>query len=186
MSHQHENIGPELAEWISRQHVFFVATAPLSPSGHVNTSPKGGEAFRVLGPLEAAYQDYTGSGAETAAHLQENGRIVIMFCAFDGSPKIVRLHGKGRVITPEHEKYADLASRFPPNPGTRAYVHIEVIRVSDSCGLSVPLLDFKASRDLLTNWAGKQGPEKMDEYRAKKNVTSIDGLPAFKPKTPSS
>jgi hypothetical protein len=182
MGKQHENIGTELAGWIAQQKVFFVATAPLSPNGHVNTSPKGGEAFRVLGPMEVAYQDYTGSGAETVAHLQENRRIVIMFCAFDGSPKIVRLHGRGTVIEPGHDKYADLALRFPPNPGTRAYIHIAVTRVSDSCGLSVPLLDFKAPRDLLTNWASKQGPEKMDEYRAQKNQVSIDGLPAFSSK----
>jgi len=185
MSKQHEKIEPELAEWIGQQHVFFVATAPLSPDGHVNTSPKGGEAFRILGPMEVAYQDYTGSGAETVAHLQENGRIVIMFCAFVGSPKIVRLHGHGTVIEPGHERYADLASRFPPNPGTRAYIHIAVTRVSDSCGLSVPCLNYQGPRDLLTHWAEKQGPEKMDEYRAKKNVTSIDGLPAFAPKTKS-
>src|ERR1700742_1900268 len=114
-----EKIEPELAEWIARQKVFFVATAPLSANGHVNNSPKGGEAFRILGPMEVAYQDYTGSGAETVAHLQENGRIVIMFCAFTGGPKIVRLHGRGTVVEPDHERYEDLASRFPPNPGTR-------------------------------------------------------------------
>ncbi|MGH8048198.1 MAG: pyridoxamine 5'-phosphate oxidase family protein, partial [Chthoniobacterales bacterium] len=97
MSKVHENVEPDLATWIAGQHVFFVATAPLSASGHINVSPKGGDAFRLLGPMEAAYQDYTGSGAETAAHLRENGRIVIMFCAFVGMPKIVRLHGRGEV-----------------------------------------------------------------------------------------
>jgi len=185
MSKVHEQIEPELAEWISQQRVFFVATAPLSANGHVNTSPKGGEAFRVLGPLEVAYQDYTGSGAETVAHLLENGRIVIMFCAFTGGPKIVRLHGLGTVVEPGHEKYADLASRFPPNPGTRAYIHISVTRVSDSCGLSVPFFDYKAPRDSLDHWAEKQGPEKLETYRATKNQKSIDGLPAFTPKPPS-
>ena len=100
MGKQRENIDPELGAWIARQHVFFTATAPLSPDGHVNLSPKGGDAFRVLGPMEVAYHDYTGSGAETAAHLRENGRIVIMFCAFEGAPKILRLHGRGVVILP--------------------------------------------------------------------------------------
>jgi hypothetical protein len=186
MSKVHEKIEPELAEWIGQQRVFFVATAPLSPDGHVNTSPKGGEAFRVLGPLEVAYQDYTGSGAETVAHLQENGRIVIMFCAFTGGPKIVRLHGHGTVVEPGHERYADLASRFTPNPGTRAYIHIAVTRVSDSCGFSVPFFDYKSPRDTLDQWAQKQGPEKLDTYRATKNRKSIDGLPAFEPRTKSS
>ncbi len=183
MSKVHENIEPDLAGWIAQQKVFFVGSAPLSGNGHVNVSPKGGEAFRVLGPLEAAYQDYTGSGAETVAHLQENGRIVIMFCAFDGPPKIVRLHGRGTVIGPDHPRYTEMASRFPPNPGTRAYIHIEVARVSDSCGLSVPYMDFHGPRDGLNKWAEKQGPEKLDEYRAKKNQFSIDGLPSFAPKT---
>lgn len=182
MSKQHEKIEPELADWISRQRIFFVATAPLSAEGHVNTSPKGGEAFKILGPLEVTYQDYTGSGAETAAHLRENGRIVVMFCAFEGPPKIVRLHGRGTLVTPDHPKFAELAALFPPNPGTRAYVHVTVNRVSDSCGFSVPFYDFKSPRDTLDQWAEKQGPEKLDEYRATKNVRSIDDLPAFTPK----
>ena len=102
MSNQLANIDTELAAWLAQQRIFFVATAPLSPDGHINVSPKGGEAFRILGPLEVAYQDYTGSGAETAAHLHENGRIVIMFCALEGPPKIVRLHGQGAVVIPGH------------------------------------------------------------------------------------
>ena len=179
MSKQRENIDSELAAWIAEQRVFFVATAPLSPNAHINTSPKGGEAFRVLGPLEVAYQDYTGSGAETAAHLRENGRIVVMFCAFDGSPKIVRLHGRGSLITPDHARFEELASLFPANPGTRAIVHIDISRVSDSCGYAVPLYDFRGHRDTLDRWATNQGQDKLDTYRATKNQQSIDGLPAF-------
>lgn len=179
MSNQRENISPELAAWIEKQRIFFVATAPLSPDGHVNTSPKGGEAFCILGPMEVAYQDYTGSGAETAAHLRENGRIVIMFCAFDGPPKIVRLHGRGTVITPEHPRFAEMAKHFPLNPGTRAFVHVAVTRVSDSCGYSVPFYDFRDHRDVLDKWANTQGPEKLADYRVRKNQKSIDGLPAF-------
>lgn len=182
MSKLHEHIEPELAEWIRSQRLFFVGTAPLSAEGHVNVSPKGGEAFRVLGPLEVVYQDYTGSGAETAAHLRENGRIVILFCAFEGPPKIVRLHGTGSVITPDHPRFAELAALFPANPGTRAYIRVEVNRVSDSCGFSVPFYDFKEPRETLDRWAASQGPEKMDAYRATKNQRSIDGLPAFAPK----
>jgi hypothetical protein len=175
----HPDISPELAEWIARQRVFFVGTAPLAAEGHVNVSPKGGEAFRVLAPLEVAYQDYTGSGAETAAHLQENGRLVIMFCAFEGPPKIVRLHGRGRVIRPEQGEFAALAAAFPPNPGTRAIIHLAVERVSQSCGFSVPYFDFRAPRPTLDDWATTQGPEKMAAYRAAKNRVSIDGLPAL-------
>jgi hypothetical protein len=181
MSKQRENIDSDLAAWISRQRVFFVATAPLSASGHINTSPKGGESFRILGSLEVAYQDYTGSGAETAAHLRENGRIVIMFCALDGPPKIVRLHGHGTVITPGHDRFPELLAQFPPNPGTRAFVHVAVTRVSDSCGYSVPFFDFRAPRDTLDRWATTKGPDELHAYRALKNEKSIDGLPAFTP-----
>ncbi len=179
MSKLHESIDPKLAEWIADQKMFFVGTAPLSADGHVNVSPKGGEAFRILGPMEVAYQDYTGSGAETAAHLRENGRIVIMFCAFEGGPQIVRLHGTGEVVTPGHPDYERLVAEFPPNAGTRAVVRVAVERVSDSCGFSVPFYDFQGMRDTLDRWAEKQGPDKIVEYRANKNVKSIDGLPAF-------
>jgi hypothetical protein len=172
MSKQLEHIDAGLADWIARQHIFFVATAPLSRDGHINASPKGGEAFRVLGPLEVAYQDYTGSGAE-------NGRIVIMFCAFDGPPQIVRLHGRGTVITPGDDRFPGLSEKFPPNPGTRALVHVAVDRVSSSCGYSVPFLDYRGDRDILDSWAATKGPEDLEAYRAKNNLQSIDGLPAF-------
>jgi hypothetical protein len=179
MSKRREHIDSDLAAWIAKQRVFFVATAPLASGGNVNTSPKGGDAFRILGPLEVAYQDYTGSGAETAAHLRENGRIVVMFCAFDGAPMIVRLHGRGTIVTPEHPRFAELSAQFPANPGTRAIVHIAVTRVSDSCGYSVPCFDFRGHRDTLERWAAAKGPVGLVDYRAKKNQTSIDGLPAF-------
>jgi hypothetical protein len=181
MSKRHEQITEELATWIAQQRIFFVATAPLSRDGHINTSPKGGDSFRVLGPLEAAYQDYTGSGAETAAHLRENSRIVVMFCAFDGAPKIVRLHGIGTLITPEHGRFAELASLFPHNHGTRAFVHIAIKRVSDSCGYAVPFHDYREPRDALDKWVAKQGQDKLHAYRAAKNQKSIDDLPAFNP-----
>ena len=179
MSKQRECIDEELAGWLRRQHIFYVASAPLSGEGHINCSPKGGDSFRVLGPMEAAYLDYTGSGAETAAHLHENGRIVLMFCAFDGKPKIVRLHGTGEVITPEEERFAPLAAHFPPNPGTRAVVHVQVTGVSTSCGFAVPLMDYRTDRETLEKWAASQGPEGLREYRAAKNAHSIDGQPAF-------
>ncbi|MEO7933102.1 MAG: pyridoxamine 5'-phosphate oxidase family protein [Chthoniobacterales bacterium] len=179
MSKQHAQINTELADWMARQRVFFVATAPLSPDGHINVSPKGGDTFRVLGPLEVAYLDYTGSGAETAAHLRENGRIVVMFCAFDGPPQIVRLHGRGSVIARGDARFEELAALFPENPGTRAIVHVAVSRVSDSCGYSGPLYEFQGQRDTLDRWALNKGPDGLDTYRELKNRQSIDGLPAF-------
>lgn len=176
-----ENISPDLAAWIGRQHLFFVGSAPLRPDGHVNISPKGGEAFRILGPLEVAYQDYTGSGAETVAHLRENGRIVIMFCAFEGKPRIVRLHGVGAVFTRGTPRFDELAALFPPNPGTRAIIHVAVHRVGSSCGFSVPFFDYREHRDQLDLWAGGRGDEGLLAYRSEKNGKSIDGLPAFQP-----
>ncbi len=172
-------ITEELTGWLHSQHVFFVATAPLAEDGHINCSPKGGDAFRVFGPNEVAYLDYTGSGAETMAHVRENGRIVMMFCAFKGRPEIVRLHGQGEAVTLGDADFAALAAHFSPNPGTRAVVRVRVERVSTSCGFSVPLMDFQQDRDTLDKWAASKGPDALDEYRAEKNTRSIDGLPAF-------
>jgi len=172
-------IDDELAAWIGRQPLFFVATAPLAADGHVNCSPKGGDSFRLLGPKLVAYLDYTGSGVETAAHLKENGRIVIMFCAFDGKPQIIRLYGTGTVVTSDDPAFPDLASHFPANAGARAVVSVEVERISTSCGFSIPLMDFRENRDVLDKWAEAKGPDGLKEYRKQKNTHSIDGLPAF-------
>ncbi len=176
---KHESISPEMKAWIGRQRVFFVATAPLSGDGHVNLSPKGGDAFRVLGPNRVVYQDYTGSGAETAAHIRENGRIVVMFCAFEGPPKIVRLHGRGELVAEGDALFAELAELFPANPGTRAFIEVEVARVSDSCGYSVPFYEFQGHRDGLDKWAASKGPDGLKKYRVDNNQVSIDGLPGF-------
>jgi hypothetical protein len=179
MGQIYDRIDADLAAWIAQQHVFFVATAPLSVDGHVNLSPKGGDALRVVGPLEVAYTDYTGSGAETAAHLRENGRIVLMLCAFDGPPKIVRLHGRGAVLLPGQPEFDRIEPSFPANLGTRAIVHVTVTRVATSCGYGVPLLEFRSDREALDRCAEKFGSEGLREYRAAKNQMSIDGLPAF-------
>jgi hypothetical protein len=181
MSKRHESITPEISTWIREQRMFFVATGPCALDGHINVSPKGGDSFRVLGPLEAVYQDFTGSGAETAAHVRENGRIVVMFCAFQGPPKIVRIHGRAMLITAEDPRYAEFVELFPVNPGTRAFVHIRVDRVSDSCGYSVPLYQFQSQRETLDRWALAKTPEELKAYRVTKNRESIDGLPALFP-----
>ncbi|MEW6681915.1 MAG: pyridoxamine 5'-phosphate oxidase family protein [Nitrospirota bacterium] len=179
MGRLHDRIDDQLAAWIRRQRVFFVATAPLSRDGHVNCSPKGGDAFRIIGPRTVAYQDLTGSGVETIAHLRDNGRIVIMFCAFEGPPKIVRLHGRGDVISPEHPEFNFLRAQFPNRVGTRAFIKINVTRVSDSCGFGVPLFDHRADRDALEQWADAKGPTMLRAYRQDKNARSIDGLPGL-------
>ncbi|MEM9136988.1 MAG: pyridoxamine 5'-phosphate oxidase family protein [Cyanobacteria bacterium P01_F01_bin.42] len=176
MGKVYETIDSKLAGWIRQQHMFFVATAPLDAAGCVNCSPKGGDTFRILNDTEVAYQDLTGSGVETIAHLQENGRIVIMFCAFEGKPKIVRLHGKGTVLTEKDEQFQQLVSQFPAHIGTRAIIHIRVKRISDSCGYSVPLYEFKDQRDVLDEWSAKKGEMTLKKYRKQKNSFSVDGL----------
>jgi hypothetical protein len=179
MSETYEQIDNKLAAWIKHQRVFFVATAPLAGDGHVNCSPKGGDSFRVIDPQTVAYQDLTGSGAETIAHLRENGRIVIMFCAFEGPTMIVRLHGRGEVITPSHSDFRSLVAQFPKNSGTRAVIRVKVSRVSDSCGYAVPFFDYRDQRDVLDKWVQDKGTAKLEEYRRAKNAQSIDGLPAL-------
>lgn len=175
----HPEISAKHAAWIAQQKMFFVGTAPLAADGHVNLSPKGGDSFRIINPLEVAYLDYTGSGAETIAHLRENGRIVIMFCAFEGPPQIFRLHGTGTAHLQGTEGFAMLATLFPENPGIRSIIHIAVERVADSCGYSVPTYQYLGNRDVLDKWAQKKGPEGVKAYQSEKNHTSIDGLPSI-------
>lgn len=183
MGKQYDEIDAKLRAWIEAQHVFFVATAPLAADGHVNLSPRGlKDTFQVLDGHCVAWVDLTGSGAETIAHLRENGRIVVMFCAFEGPPKIVRLHGTGRVVLPDTDEYDALIGRFDCDLlGARAVIVVTVSRVSDSCGYAVPRLEFVDERDILTLSAAKKGPQRLASYRAAKNAASIDGLPALDP-----
>ena len=162
--------------FIQEQHIFFVASAPLDPAGHVNLSPKGLDTFRILTPTQVAYLDLTGSGTETAAHVRENGRIVLMFCAFDQRPRIVRIHGRGRVVEHTTPEFAALRNQFPLLEGARAIIVVEDLRVSESCGFGVPVFKYKEDRTQLPAWTQKKGPEGMKQYRAEKNRTSIDGL----------
>jgi hypothetical protein len=177
----HQNIGERLRSWIEAQPMFFVGTAPSGPDGHINLSPKGmSGTFRIFDPLRVGYLDYTGSGAETVAHLRDNGRIVIMFCAFSGPPQIVRLHGTGRAVFPSDPGFAELRSAFgrDGDHAIRSVIQVEVDRVTDSCGYTVPLMDFKANRQLLDQWSSRKTPEQLAEYWANRNSVSIDGLPA--------
>jgi hypothetical protein len=177
MGKTYDEIDSGLAEWIGRQKLFFVATAPLAADGMVNCSPKGLDSFAILGGKTVAYLDLTGSGVETVAHVQENGRIVVMFCALEGPAKIVRLHGKGRAVFPGDAEYAALQAHLPELPGTRSIVRIDVTRVSDSCGFGVPIYEFQSERDTLIAGAERKGPDSMRAYQAKYNRRSIDGLP---------
>lgn len=177
MGKVYPEIDAGLAEWIQRQHLFFVATAPLDTDGLVNCSPKGLDTFAVLGPTTVAYLDLVGSGVETIAHLRENGRIVIMFCAFEGAPKIVRLHGAGRVVEPDSVEFESLRSRFPDYPGTRSVIVVEVTRISDSCGFGVPEYQYVGERGALVRFAEQKGPEGLNAYQAKYNRRSVEGLP---------
>jgi len=179
MGDQYTGIDDTLREFIEAQRLFFVATAPLSADQHVNASPKGLDTLRVLGPSRVAYLDHHGSGAETIAHLRENGRIVIMLCAFAGPPRIVRLHGRGRVLVPMDADYVRLRPHFPADHAGRTIIDVAVTRVSTSCGFGVPLYEYVGDRRQLTDWAARKGREGLQDYRLRRNAHSIDGLPAL-------
>jgi hypothetical protein len=176
MGKVYERLDDELIEFIKKQHLFFVGTAPAPSDGHPNVSPKGLDTFRILGPDSVAYLDLTGSGIETVAHLRQNGRITIMFCAFEGRPLILRLYGQGRVVEPGDPDWDGLIARFPEYPGARSVILVVVDRIADSCGYAVPLYEYKGERSQLIAYAEKKGPEGMEEYKAQKNRVSIDGL----------
>jgi hypothetical protein len=181
-------IDSRLADWIAAQALFFVASAPLAGDGHVNVSPKGPiDTLRVLDERTVAYLDMIGSGAETIAHLRENGRVVLMLCAFSGPPRIVRLHGSGEVVLAADERFDALDERCAfAQPAVadarRAIVLVQVTRVADSCGYGVPLMSFEGERPHADAWAQKKvrvgGGEALLDYQREKNATSIDGLPA--------
>jgi hypothetical protein len=181
MGRVYEAIDDKLAGWIDEQHLFFVATAP-DEGGHVNVSPKGfAGSFAVLGPREIAYLDYTGSGIETIAHLQQNGRITVMFCAFSDKPRIVRLAGQGEAVLPDDQRFAELLAAFPSEPrrGLRSIIRIDCDRVSDSCGYGVPFMTYEGERDTMPRWVAGKSDADLAEYRATKNATSVDGLPGL-------
>jgi hypothetical protein len=183
-------IDDKLQAFIEAQPMFFVATAPSGDDGHVNLSPKGGRnLFHVTGPHGFAYVDLMGSGIETIAHLRENGRIVVMFCAFDGGPKIVRLHGRGYPVQQADERFEELLATFDitdeQRRAVRSVIEIEVTRVADSCGFVVPRMDYVGERDQLYRYADnrlrKEGPEAVRAYVSANNAASIDGLEGLDP-----
>jgi predicted pyridoxine 5'-phosphate oxidase superfamily flavin-nucleotide-binding protein len=187
MGQTYDALDDKLTAWIERQPMFFVATAPLNGSGRVNVSPKGIRGtFRVLGPRRVAWLDFLGSGIETVAHLRENGRITLMFCAFAGPPKILRLYGRGRVVEPRDAGFADLVAGFAVEPdqvAERAVILVDVERIADSCGHGVPLMDYAGERDQHQRWmaqkAAKDGADWRAAYVRERNAESIDGLPGI-------
>ena len=184
MGKEYDAIGGRLAEFIERQPMFFVATAPLAGDGHVNVSPKGrAGTLRILDPHTLAFLDFGGSHAETLAHLRENGRITLMWCAFEGPPNIVRVHGTGEAVFRDDPRFAGLVAGFgeADGPGLRAVVVVAARLVSDTCGYAVPLMDYAGERDLHTGFFGRKGEEEFAAYCEAKphNGTSIDGLPAL-------
>ncbi|MGH3724006.1 MAG: pyridoxamine 5'-phosphate oxidase family protein [Mycobacterium sp.] len=183
MGHVYEEIEDKLAVWLTEQPVFFVGTAPSGSDGHVNVSPKGmAGTFAVFAPNQVGYLDYFGSGAETIAHVRDNGRIVLMFCSFDTRCRIIRLHGRARVVQFNEPEYRQLRSHFSKEleKGARSIILVDVIRVADSCGYSVPLMEFVGHRDVYDKHIAKASAEKLTyESALEKNGTSIDGLPAI-------
>ena len=191
MGRVYDEITPHLREWIARQAMFFVGTAPLAADGHVNLSPKGPiGSLRVLGPRRVAYLDVGGSGVETIAHLRENGRIVVMLCAFEGPPRIVRLHGDAEPVLHDDPRFGRLLGEGdfvdPSLPeARRAIIDVDVTRVSDSCGYGVPLMGFEGLRDHHALSTAKKlrtkGADGLARDRRERNATSLDGLPALAP-----
>ena len=172
----YEALTAEHEAFILKQPVYFVASAPLSASGHVNLSPKGLDTLRILDASTVTYLDLTGSGNETAAHVTENGRLTLMFCAFDGSPKILRLYCRGRIITRGSQEWQAAVSRFPQHAGIRQVVVAAIESTQTSCGFGVPLMSFVAQRDQLPRWSESKGDAGLIEYRRTRNAISLDGL----------
>jgi hypothetical protein len=171
------HITEEYKTFIEKQHIFFVATAPLMSEGHINLSPKGLDTFRVLSPTRVAYMDFVGSGNETSAHILENGRVTFMFCAFEGKPNILRLYGIGNTVLPIDQEWNELASNFTILPNTRQIIVADIHRTQTSCGFGVPLYEYKKEREIMFEWAEKKGAEGIEQYKKEKNVSSIDGMP---------
>lgn len=184
MAKIYPEIDESIAAWLKQQHMFFVATAPLAAEGLVNCSPKGLETFVILDPHTVAYLDLTGSGVETAAHLKENGRIVLMFCAFEGPARIMRLHGQGTVIEPHHPDFAALRVHFPEMAGMRSIIRVKVNRVADSCGYGVPKYAYQGQRESHRKYFERLGPEGTLAYQADNNRYSLDGLPGVEVSRP--
>lgn len=172
----YDKLDDRIISFIEKQKMFFVASAPLAEDGHINLSPKGYDAFKVIDDTTVAWLDLGGSGIETQAHVQENGRITIMFCAFEGPANILRLFGTGEVINPHHAEWKDMLAHFPDFSRARGIFKVKLKRIQDSCGWGVPFYEFKGERDQLTRYVDNKSEEEWIESRYQKNAESIDGL----------
>jgi hypothetical protein len=189
MAKTYDSIDEATAKWMTEQHIYFVGTAPLAADGLVNLSPKGNQgSFAVIGPNRVAYLDITGSGIETVAHIRENRRIVVMFCAFEGRPKIMRLHGEGTVHQRGDSTFDELLPYFDTTfkaESLRSIIEIDVQRIASSCGYGVPLMSFEGVREHTDLWVDKRltqhGPDGVLKYQEEKNLESLDGLPGLDP-----
>ena len=180
MGKVYQEIDERIRKWIDAQPVFFVATAPLDPQGHINCSPKDGYSIRVLDSKTLVYLDLIGSGVETIAHIRENARIIVMMCAFERAPLIMRFHGRGEIIEKEHADFERLIPLFDPEIGIRSFIKIHLDRISDSCGFGVPVMEFKHHRKQLRTFNERNGEEKLADYKRQHNSQSIDGLPGVR------
>ncbi|MDE0754282.1 MAG: pyridoxamine 5'-phosphate oxidase family protein [Woeseiaceae bacterium] len=185
MGKEYTDINSGLQKWISKQHLFFVSTAPSAADGLINCSPKGLDCLRVLGPHELAYADTGGSGIETLAHLKDNGRITLMMCAFEGPPMIYRFYGTGTPVEPHEAKFDALAGEFESMPAIRNIIVIKVERIIDSCGYGVPMYSFEKHRDSLGNYLANQSDADILEYRRTRNSRSLEGLEGLTPPSPA-
>ncbi len=175
MAKQYDSLNQDLIEFIDHQKIYFVGTA--ADDGTINVSPKGWDTLKVMDPNRIVWLNITGSGNETAAHLLQNNRMTIMFCAFDGNPKILRLYGKARMIHPRDEQWDELTALFEPFPSARQFVDFTVEMAQTSCGFGVPFYDFKEGRDSMDKWIVAKGAENIEEYWRERNQISLDGLP---------
>ena len=173
----HDSIKPAHKEFIEKQHIFFVATSPLSANGRINLSPKGLDCFRVLGENKVAYMDLISSGNETSAHTLENGSISFMFCCFNATPNILRLYGEGFTVLPGTVEWELYAPHFIIYPSTRQIIVADIKLVQTSCGFGVPMYSFEGDREIHFDWAGKKGGDGLNEYVHQNNLKSLDGLP---------
>jgi hypothetical protein len=185
MANTYDRLNDKLIAFIRAQKMFFVATAPLSAEGSVNLSPKGYDSFTVIDQNTVAYLDLGGSGIETHAHLRENGRITLMFCAFEGAANILRLHGQGETVTFDEPGFPELLALFPGFDRARAVVTVHITRVSDSCGWAVPFYEYRGERDQLKRWIDASTEAAWKEKRYASNALSIDGLPGLLPVAPA-
>lgn len=177
MAKFYDTLNPALQKWVREQKIFFVASAPLAEDGHVNVSPRGHDCLRILDENTLAWLDLTGSGNETSAHILENQRLTMMWCAFEGSPRILRAYGTGEVVLPDTDRWQELVGQFTLMPGYRQIIVNHITKVQTSCGFAVPFFNYQSERSALVDSAVKQGDAKMEAYRQEKNTSSIDGLP---------